>query len=452
MERIDDVPCVEGAEYFSWQNGVFKAINGKKTKDSFPVSLNPFKVLNVTEASTEFEIELKFKQKLFEEPQLRSEICLAFEILSEPNLIDSPNYINQGDNYTATNLDGFYCSIVGDDYGMLTHILEDKSILNSYDKKGCPLLCIAARNGHLNVCQILIDYGADINIIDDLGNTPLHGASYHGHEDVMNLLLSYGAKIDIQNLLERKALEDAPTQRISNIITESSNDLILNLYHFLDSVDLVSNLIKVKKFNKRTQTDDFIAIKFLPSVLLLPENVSEIKKTWVPAWHGTKFKNVESILREGLKESGSVLGDGSKVTPDGGHIPMKMACFGVNDWANAIFLSPSVFYSANEIYSEKIRSSFYENKDWYVLIEARLNPGKFKSFTSTTTGYNPLPGEPKNVEYRIKEKDEAGNPNTYVTSITFIWADFIKNLRFYEDGDLLSNTEAERNLVDDWDE
>ena len=51
-----------------------------------------------------------------------------------------------------------------------------------------------------------------------------------------------------------------------------------------------------------TKTDDFIANKFIPSYQILPENISEVRKKWVPAWHGTKFQFIESILKNGLKE------------------------------------------------------------------------------------------------------------------------------------------------------
>ena len=437
--------------YYKWENGNFVEHKGQKTEFCYPVALNPFKILELTIQSSDLEVELKFKQQLFEENKYKSEISLAYEILIEPNLLDSITYIktddNNDDKYHVLEYTIFYCVIVGDYQGLLNHLIENKSLLYSKDKFGRPLLNIAARNGHYKVCEILLEYGADVNAIDENGSTALHAASYHGHEDIIKLLISYGADINKKNHLGETPSDEAATKRYKEMIISSQNDRILNLYTLLSSMKLVDRMIKIKKYNIFSKTDDFIAIKFIPSIQYLPENFPEVRKYWTPAWHGTKFNNIESILKNGLKESGSILKDFGQITPQGDHIQVGVKCFNLNDWSQAIFTSPSIFYSTHPTYSERINSSFYNN-NYAVLIETRLRPNAFQTFNSTTTR-NIVRGEPTLIEYRVKSEDKYGNKNIYVFSITFVLDNFLKNVRAYDQGDILSNSEAERIIFDD---
>ena len=419
--------------YYKWDKGNFIEHKGPKNNFCYPVALNPFKILELTINSSDFEAELKFKQKLFEEKNYRSEISLAYEILIEPNLMDSFTYVkkdNNDDKYYVLEYSAFYCAIVGDYQGLANHIIENKSILYSRDKHGRPLLYIAARNGHYKVCEILLEYGADVNFPTDKGSTPLHAASYHGHEDIINLLISYGADINKKNEFGLTPSDNAATNRYKELIISSQNDRILNLYTLLASEKLVDKIIKVKKYNINTKTDDFIAIKFIPSFQILPENFQEVRKNWAPAWHGTKFNCLESILKNGLKESGSIIKDFGEITPQSDHIQVGVKFCNLNDWSQAVFTSPSIFYSTHTTYSERIDSKFYKER-YAVLIEARLKPGAYQTFKSTTARVI-VPGEPTLIEYRVKSVDKYNNKNIYVISITFVSEKFLQNVRAYD--------------------
>ena len=450
MEDFIDKNKYSDIIYYKWDKGDFVEHKGPKTDLCYPVALNPFKILELTIQSSDLEVELHYKQKLFEEKGYRAEISLAYEILREPNLLDSLTYVkvnDYDDKFHVLEYNIFYCAIVGDYQGILNHIIEKKTSLYLKDKFGKPLLNIAARNGHYKVCEILLEYGADVNSIDENGSTPLHAASYHGHQDIIQLLISYGADINKKNYLGETPSDEAATMRYKNMIISSQNDRILNLYTLLTSVQLVDRLIKVKKYNIMTKTDDFIAIKFIPSMQILPIDFQEVRKKWVPAWHGTKFNNIESILKNGLKESGSIIKDFGQITPQNDHIQFGVKCFNINDWSRAIFTSPSVFYSTHPTYSERIDSSFFGNR-YAVLIETRLRPDSFQTFKSTTSRQI-VQGEPNLVEYRVKSVGEYGLINIYVISITFVLENFINNVKAYDQGDILSNSEAERIVFDD---
>jgi len=55
---------------------------------------------------------------------------------------------------------------------------------------------IAARNGHLDVCRLLLDKGAQVEAKSGGGWTPLHWASRQGHVEIVRLLCDRGADIE----------------------------------------------------------------------------------------------------------------------------------------------------------------------------------------------------------------------------------------------------------------
>lgn len=107
--------------YYKWEKGHFIPHKGAKTELCYPVALDPFKILDLNIKTSDFEAELKFKQKLFEEKNYSSEVSLAYEIISEPNLMDSITYVkfDNDDKYHVLEYTIFYCAIVGDYQGLL---------------------------------------------------------------------------------------------------------------------------------------------------------------------------------------------------------------------------------------------------------------------------------------------------------------------------------------------
>ena len=69
------------------------------------------------------------------------------------------------------------------------------------------------------------------------------------------------------------------------------------------------------------------------------------------AWHGTKEQHVLSILKNGLKASGESLDDGTYIKPPAGHYELGMKFDGIENWAAAVFVSPSVTYASHVCYA-----------------------------------------------------------------------------------------------------
>lgn len=60
-------------------------------------------------------------------------------------------------------------------------------------------LYAAARNGHTDVVEYLLDQGAKVDAKGVFGGTGLHWAAMHGHLDTVRLLVSRGANLSIKD-------------------------------------------------------------------------------------------------------------------------------------------------------------------------------------------------------------------------------------------------------------
>ncbi|KAI0907154.1 WD40 repeat-like protein [Ustulina deusta] len=66
------------------------------------------------------------------------------------------------------------------------------SVRGSKRRSGESPLYMAAISGHFEVCKVLLERGAEVNLANDLGRTPLHAAVESGNRDIVHLLLSQG--------------------------------------------------------------------------------------------------------------------------------------------------------------------------------------------------------------------------------------------------------------------
>lgn len=82
----------------------------------------------------------------------------------------------------------------------------------SMDRDNCDYTALhyAARNGNLEICELLLDEGkADVNALTKGGVSAIHRAAMMGHLNVVKLLVKKGAKLDFQDSDGRTALHRA---------------------------------------------------------------------------------------------------------------------------------------------------------------------------------------------------------------------------------------------------
>lgn len=394
-----------------------------------PEELNPFSVLNI---KSEKEARSKFLYLLTHSNEnQKPKICLAFDMICNKSKYNIKNGI-----YTPKKKDEFYYTNIGDLKGLqyLFRIKKDQKKLNEGDSLNRTLLYLAARNGYYDIVKYLIKIGVDLNKTQKNGSTPLHGAAFYGNKSIVKLLIENGCNPYIKNNYGNQAESEASDDSIKKIIIDSYNNKILNLYHSLYLEGKVSNFVPIEKDGK------IICFK-----LICKSNFNHHQKyNYEVVWHGTKFKNLKSIVYNGLKPAGAKILDDSIIIPPSGHIPLDITFNGIKNWAKAVFVSPSFTYSSLPSYAEKITCN---SQEWVCLVEGRVKKGKFTRHKSTTNLWEHINSEPTYLEYRVAMTENDNYDTLFVTSIVFISMDFLKNVEDYQDTDTITETSEENVLL-----
>jgi len=128
---------------------------------------------------------------------------------------------NWGEHGGRTQLK-YYCL-----KGMISSVkrmLEMKSIdveaRTGGEDYGWTCLMTAASDGHLDICRLLIDKGAQVNAKGIIGRNPLHCAIVKGHIEVVRLLCDRGADIEACNENGRRPLHYAVCYGHISIVKE----------------------------------------------------------------------------------------------------------------------------------------------------------------------------------------------------------------------------------------
>jgi hypothetical protein len=318
----------------------------------------------------------------------------------------------------------------------MTLILNEKNnkdLIFFKDNSERNLLYISARNGHTSICELLINLGIyDINDIQYTGSTALHAAAYYGQKNVVKILLDYGAKTNIKNNFGNLPKDEAMAQEIKNLLEEAEKDRIGILYQSLYSKNIASKLIPLSSHGK------IIARKIVCKLNNLPKcyNSTEVTKNWITAWHGTKFTSLESIAEVGLKPAGGKSKDGKKIDICVGHIDRDKTINNIPNWGEAIFVSPSIFYSAHPAYAKEI---FCENESWKTFVEVKVKPNSFTEHELTVrkSKYKFKEGETDKLEYRIEPKNEK---DVQVVSLTFVKSQALDSMSKFSESNFLKFT------------
>ena len=180
--------------------------------------------------------------------EYRAKICFAYDIIV--NKYYYKEYENNmyklrlwGENFKI--ILAYFYTIIGDFIDLLEEIEKNERLLSFIDPLGRNLLYLAARNGHSNICEYLINKGIKVNELQKDGSTPLHGAAYYGQTNTVKLLLSYGAKTNIKNNFGHLPIDEAMTEEIKNILKEGEKDPILKLYQALNTKNIAKKLIPI---------------------------------------------------------------------------------------------------------------------------------------------------------------------------------------------------------------
>ena len=412
---------------------------------AIPRIVEPYKFLHVNQNASRAEIKSAFLRVAnHSRRQDRAMASLSYNIL----MSKIPRYRKISDDCfeVTQRTDVIVLAVVGATASLVSQISKNSSLASTTDEHQHSLLYVAARAGFYDTTEALLEMGVPVNEKQVDGSTALHAASFYRQQPVVELLLRHGADPTITNKWGNFPADEASSE-IKQIILSYKEDRISQIVSSLVGKGLAF-LVRLINHNGTIIAKEVLRNRNVIDPRTRQE-LDSIISSWKSVWHGTKAKHLESILRHGLKPSGSKLPGGFTISPPLNHIKLDKKCFGIDNWANAVFVSPRITYACHVAYSERISSV---NKKWCVLIRAYVKPGTYTRHQSTvSSGADPIPGESVMPEYRIDadpEEEEifcvksglAGTEggtefdrNLVVTSVVFISLAFLEktpNLTF----------------------
>ncbi|KAL4506026.1 hypothetical protein ABPG72_013787 [Tetrahymena utriculariae] len=232
----------------------------------------------------------------------------------------------------------------------------------------------------------------------------------------------YGSSNKIINIYQNTPSAEAKSKNIAQLIQTSEKDIINCIFQqvkdlgFASSIERIYNDDIIRIYRKGYQRETYFDYYK--------------NKAYERAYHGTKYEFLKSILINGLKKPGEVVGNHLVKIRDG-HIQAGVSFEGKKNWSDAIFVSPRPFYSADICYSERVVS---QSEQYACLVEVFVKNGSFQKAPSTVFERSTdAQGEPSQVEYAIAEVADntdiyriENSVNVVVYSILFIKIKFLE--------------------------
>ena len=87
--------------------------------------------------------------------------------------------------------------------------LSESEVLNIDELNRTKVLFHAVKSGEVTLVKRLLEIGCNVEIKNEMNQTPLHLASGNGHFQIVKLLLDYNAELDNEDIFHETALENA---------------------------------------------------------------------------------------------------------------------------------------------------------------------------------------------------------------------------------------------------
>ena len=116
-----------------------------------------------------------------------------------------------------------HSAVGGGDVEAVKEFLAAGADVNVKDKRGFTPLHWASISGHKEAVELLIDNGADVNAMRGGGGTPLSYAASWGHEEIVELLIANGADVNVKDAFSETPLDVATHPDNPNASAETAN-------------------------------------------------------------------------------------------------------------------------------------------------------------------------------------------------------------------------------------
>ena len=382
------------------------------------LTIDPFKILGIKEEecrkmnsnNVERDLILDKYRELKTLNKNDKNILLSYYIVFNMNKFD-----RKGNIFSINKKDHFYYVIMNDLNNLKILYEKNKYILCQKDNFKRTLLHLSVIGEYYEICKFLLEKGINFDEPDSFLSTAL----FYSKDKIKDLILSYGATESVYNA--------GNIPKGINIDYKDNNKIDIICKDFLDR-----KIITKVKFIKKN--NEIIGIRLLRAKIFDDDYKFKIGygEYKLKAYHGTKFVSMEHILIYGLHYYGE---------PSYGNIPIGVKVNNVENWANSIFLTPSIFYASK--YAEIINS---QNEEWFIIIEGMIDPKSFKEYESTIYKYIHKKNEPKKLEYRWQGNYKRGccccwydEYGIKTTSLLFVKKKFLENLKDYFESKIFEN-------------
>ena len=103
-------------------------------------------------------------------------------------------------NYESSGVSTLYLAANGGYETLARQLLDRDPLIDERSRgQGAIALSAAVAQNHVEVVRLLLDRGADVNVANNDGETPLHCASRLSYTDMVMLLLAEGADVNVAN-------------------------------------------------------------------------------------------------------------------------------------------------------------------------------------------------------------------------------------------------------------
>lgn len=148
-------------------------------------------------------------------PAMKSREGTVRTLLTDGSTINAGNHNGQTSLHLATELGNS---------GIVKTLLEQGAMVDAVETAtGYTPLHYAAGQGHTELCELLIRFGADPDALTENLDSPLHLAIKNGRIGVVEVLLKYHARLDIKNksgLTPLQQAEHPGNREIANLINQ----------------------------------------------------------------------------------------------------------------------------------------------------------------------------------------------------------------------------------------
>ncbi|XP_054273906.1 protein phosphatase 1 regulatory subunit 12B-like isoform X3 [Macrosteles quadrilineatus] len=139
-----------------------------------------------------------------------------------------------------------------------------------HSKTRASALHVAAAKGYINVIELLLQAGADVDTQDADGWTPLHAAAHWGQKESCEMLIQHMCDMDTKNLVGQTAFDVADSEMVKVLeelrkkqesLRREKGDLIINKRHS-------QRILEKAKEKERQMNEENTPIEIVPQVQL----------------------------------------------------------------------------------------------------------------------------------------------------------------------------------------